>query len=365
MIIPDGSKAAVTAPATSPPSPPPTIATSATSQPSRRRPKHEFNMEKLRDECLVSTNPLLVDFVSSPLMLLFLEKQSLAARAFGRMNRSRLRKELLESAALESRLQRTFLNIGTRRASHRPEAAIIGSRWGSTGSAARDGFQRESVQGQPDDIVIWDLCCGQGLSSLWLVTNTFGNVTDQKVSIHMTDSNQNINVDWLTDFSNLTFHKLDIYSQELEDAIRDSLVSSPTSDFCSPEKTARLILVGLHTCGDLSRRVLELGQLCGAYVTLVSPCCCIRSVHVNKRRPGSFGYDTAQRARKFQTTTTTTAPVVTVYQLWCWMLWGYAQETAAKAAAASTHGHHRHYINLTPEPLMKTDKNMWLTVIRS
>jgi hypothetical protein len=192
----------------------------------------------------------------------------------------------------------------------------------------------------------------------------------------------------------LTFHCCDIYSKALEDKIKASsavatatttdkikasaVVTATTTDAAVAPSSQQssspfLILVGIHTCGDLSRRVLELGRLCGADATIVSPCCCVRNVAMNKRRLGSFGYNTPSKARNFN-------GMVSVYQLWCWMLWGYAHQLSSSLSSqsqqregeeepSSSHQREeprrRYRIDLTSEPLMKTDKNVWLTVIRN
>ncbi|CAB9513300.1 Inherit from COG: Methyltransferase [Seminavis robusta] len=320
----------------------------------RKRPTWEITMEKLLDECASSDNPFLNSFASSPLMERFLRDNALA-KAFGRMSRSRLRKELQESAALESKLARAL-------------PGLLATQTASGGTVSRSEPGMGTTQ--TEDLVIWDLCCGKGFSSLWLATNTFpqaSSITSEdatidtnhacpitndnpgKVSIHMVDTDGDINFDWINGFPNLTFHKLDIYSHDLEDAIRESTMDGQK----------KLIVVGIHTCGDLSRRVLQLGQLCEAYATLVSPCCCIRPLKLKKRKIGSFGYDTAMKARNFN-------GQVSVYQLWGWMLWGYARAMNQQQAEKSGEQQKRrtsHRIDLTAEPLMKTDKNIWLSVV--
>lgn len=72
----------------------------------------------------------------------------------------------------------------------------------------------------------------------------------------------------------------------------------------------------------------------------------MRPVAKSKQKPGSFGYSVPQQARRLK--------VVTPYELWCWMLWGYA-------VAPPSCGNRR--LDLTCDPCMKSDKNAWLTVV--
>lgn len=298
---------------------PPTTTTYA------RRPYWQVNVKLLAEECAASDNPYQQAFAASPLATIFQTNVPIQ-KAFGKSSRTRIRKELVESAALESRLKRVLLLIDND----------------------------DDSDDANEQIVIWDLCSSKGFSSLWLTCNTFAN--NNNVQVHMVDNSTKLNMSWLEDntsdddknalFGNhsrrLTFHRLDLYSKELEEKIKASVAVD----------TKKLILVGIHTCGDLSRRALELGQLCGAHATLVCPCCCVRPVKPIKRPLGSFGYDISNQARKFN-------GQVSVYQLWCWMLWGYAQSEQQRRGEERT----RQRIDLTCEPIMKTDKNVWLTVI--
>lgn len=167
-----------------------------------------------------------------------------------------------------------------------------------------------------------------------MAVNTFPNA-----KIHMVDSNPHIKMRYLPAFPNLTYHRMDVYSNEFQAAISYTCSSS----------FGDLILVGIHLCGDLSRRALELRSLCGADAIFLSPCCLMRQVAPRKHRPGSFGYDAPRKARQLK--------VVTPYELWCWLLWGYAS-----SASSLSKGEER--LDLSRDPLMKTDKNIWLTVIK-
>jgi hypothetical protein len=348
----------------------------STEQLHRRRPGYEFHMERLVQECAqqLPHHPFLQEFATSPLATLFQTNVPLA-QSFGRVNRSRIRKELMESAALSCRLKQVLQRFDND--IHDTTTTCTMTSPTTPTTPPTNAHRRR--------LVIWDLCCGKGFSSLWLAFNTFADDDDEvtttngadcsnsssycprtrKIQIHMTDINGDSDRSWLHDNPTLfgpkkeqddnddtgrllTFHCLDIYSKALEDEIRASVVTDDTPPL--------LILVGIHTCGDLSRRVLELGRICGAQATLINPCCCVENVRLVKRRTGSFGYDTPRKARHFH-------GIVSVYQLWCWMLWGYAQSQEQQQQGGDEPMRNR--IDLTCEPIMKTDKNIWLTVISS
>lgn len=253
------------------------------------------NLTTLVRECSESPNLYLRNFASSPLSTLFLTDERVIG-CFGRKSRSFLRKELMEAAALEARLQRVY-------------------------NPHNDNTQ----------LVIWDLCSGKGFSAAWLSMNTYPDAT-----IHLVDNDTKTNRNYIEAFPKLTYHNLDMYSFELEESIRGSCVDNAT-----------VLLVGIHLCGDLSRRALELRNTTGASTAVVSPCCAMRLVAPKKRHPGSFGYNVPQVARQLK--------VVTPYDLWCWMLWGYA--------CSSPNNNSRRRVDLTADPLMRTDKNKWLVVI--
>lgn len=265
-----------------------------------KEPNWKYNTRLLVQECAESPNPYLRDFASSSLADIFV-KDDRVASSFGRRNRTSLRKELLEAAALDSRLNRIF--------------------------------KSDDLSDRMDDnIVIWDLCSGKGFSAIWLSTNTYPNA-----KIHMVDLDNKAKRGFLAAFPNIEYHHLDLYSEELEHLILQSV---------NDKAGTRVILVGIHLCGDLSRRALELQSRCGAAATFLSPCCAMRSVKVKKRKPGSFGYNVPKMSRQLK--------VVSPYELWCWMLWGHAN-----VSPADTHRR----LDLTHDLGMKTDKNAWLTVV--
>lgn len=163
-----------------------------------KEPTWKISTRLLVKECAENPNPYLREFASSPLADIML-KDDRVASCFCRRNRSSIRKELVEAAALESRLKRVY-----------------------------------KVKMDDTKTVIWDLCAGKGYSAVWLSANTFPNA-----QIHMVDIDSKANRSFLVAFPNITYHNLDLYSSELEDLIVKSVQET---------KGDRVILAGIHLC---------------------------------------------------------------------------------------------------------------------
>ena len=70
------------------------------------------------------------------------------------------------------------------------------------------------------------------------------------------------------------------------------------------------VLLGMHLCGDLSRRAIEIfDNRADIGAALVAPCCLQRQIPLRLRPPGSWGYDTTELARK-------SVPRRVPYELW-------------------------------------------------
>ena len=292
------------------------------------------------EECSSETaHPYLRNFSTSPLADLFRQDERVYT-CFGRKNRSILAKELVEAAALEAQIKRIYYGGGDR----------------------LNNSNNNNI-----NVIIWDLCCGKGYSSVWLSKNTFPHA-----HIHLVDSDASINRDYLPAFPKLTFHHLDLNSTKLERAIINSKreQQQQQGEMGGEKKNTLVILVGIHLCGDLSRRALELHSKCGAHATFLSPCCAIKPTR--KKGHSSeiiFGWDAKEKARRLK--------VVSPYQMWCWMLWGYAAssycapcreepgETAGIVTSSSGGRDNRRRLDLHADTDMKTDKNIWITVVDS
>lgn len=290
-------------------------------------------IDLLLEECSSQTaHPCLLHFSTSPLADIFRQDERVYT-CFGRKNRSALSKELMEAAALEAQIKRIFF---------------------------RDRCHPNSSDSKHNNVVVWDLCCGKGYSSVWLSKNTFPNA-----KIHLVDSDATINREYLPAFPNLTFHPLDLNSKKLETAIIHSKRETGEEN-----NHTLLILVGIHLCGDLSRRALELHSKCGAHATFLSPCCAIKPTR-KKGHSKMFGWDAKEKARKLR--------VVSPYQMWCWMLWGYAascspcrdqecndeRTVTTSSSSSSSNRNNRRRLDLHADTDMKTDKNIWITVVDS
>ena len=73
-------------------------------------------------------------------------------------------------------------------------------------------------------------------------------------------------------------------------------------------------VVGVHLCGDLSRRAIELWDRCGVDGLVLSPCCLVRELAEVKRPHGTFGYGMARLAKRTGWDS---------YRLWCLFLWNH------------------------------------------
>ena len=95
---------------------------------------------------------------------------------------------------------------------------------------------------------------------------------------------------------------MDMYSSDL-----DALVARE----CAAPNT-RVVVVGIHLCGELSRRAIELfvGHKCD--VLVLAPCCLVRERKSGKRRFGTFGYGLSAAAKRLGACSS---------DLWCKLLY--------------------------------------------
>ena len=177
------------------------LAESVSPEVREKEPTWKISIRLLVKECAENPNPYLRGFASSPLAGIMV-KDDRVASCFCRRNRSSIRKELVEAAALESRVKRIYKGNET------PTDA--------------------------EKTVIWDLCAGKGYSAAWLSANTF-----PSAQIHMVDIDSKANRSFLAAFPNITYHNLDLYSSELEALIVKSVQGT---------RGSRVILVGIHLC---------------------------------------------------------------------------------------------------------------------
>ena len=96
----------------------------------------------------------------------------------------------------------------------------------------------------------------------------------------------------------------------------EDMYSGECYDLLAREAAAhkRSVIVGVHLCGDLARRAIEMWLSAGIRSIVLSPCCLVREVGERKRPCGTFGYGVAKKAKNLG---------VDAYKLWCLMLYHY------------------------------------------
>jgi hypothetical protein len=100
---------------------------------------------------------------------------------------------------------------------------------------------------------------------------------------------------------NVSFHLEDIFHDDAARTVRNAVDNAHLDGgYC--------LVVGVHLCGDLSRRAVQLWRGCGADALVLCPCCLPR-----RRRADAFGFHVVDLARKMR---------VDGYGLWCTMLYG-------------------------------------------
>ena len=142
-----------------------------------------------------------------------------------------------------------------------------------------------------------ELCSGRGCLSM-LLAHTYPDA-----NIHMCDSDGRMKIPHLSHPSmrNVSFHLEDIFHDDAARTVRNAVDSAHLDGgYC--------LVVGVHLCGDLSRRAVQLWRGCGADALVLCPCCLPR-----RRRADAFGFHVVDLARKMR---------VDGYGLWCTMLYG-------------------------------------------
>jgi hypothetical protein len=122
----------------------------------------------------------------------------------------------------------------------------------------------------------------------------------------MFDFNRKMNLKHLPSLApNVTFHRLNLYDDEVQSLVSDAVIEHGDRGSC---------IVGVHLCGDLSRRAIELWDRCGVDAMVLSPCCLVTELAEKKRPKGTFGYGMARLAKRTGWDS---------YRLWCLFLWNH------------------------------------------
>ena len=193
-----------------------------------------------------------------------------------------LRKEIAEASAAASRIPR----------------AVAKAR--GMPAAAADGTGADDPLGDGEGVVLFDLCSGKGFTSIFLAHKY------PKARILMFDFNRKMNLKHLPSLApNVTFHRLNLYDDEVQSLVADAVIEHGDRGSC---------IVGVHLCGDLSRRAIELWDRCGVDAMVLSPCCLVTELAEMKRPKGTFGYGMARLAKRTGWDS---------YRLWCLFLWNH------------------------------------------
>jgi len=156
-----------------------------------------------------------------------------------------------------------------------------------------------------EGLVFVDLCAGRGMLSI-VLANRF-----PKSKVLMVDADPKIKLPHLASLPTVTHHLLDILSDDMSELIHQAVKESKRAT----------IIVGIHLCGDLSRRTIDLFKTSNAHALILSPCCLPR-----RRRHDVFGFHVVDQARKMK---------LNSHQLWCHALYGLLPSTDVKRFAVN------------------------------
>ena len=262
------------------------------------------------------TNPHLAAFAATPLRRALLED----ARFDYWRRYSRCKKELIESWAALEQLRRCVRRL-----------------FPSSAAAADAGAHRTGA-----GLVFVELCSGRGCLSM-LLAHEFPDAT-----IHMCDADARMKLTHLTHPSmrNVTFHLEDVFTDEAKRTVVDAVAKAERDG-------GKCLVVGVHLCGDLARRAVELWRATGAHALVLCPCCLPR-----RRRADAFGFHVVDQARKMR---------VDSYALWCVMLYGLAAAPGdgdEKSAPGDGDGEGAVYCNLCVDEDVTSPQRSFITAVR-
>ena len=212
------------------------------------------------------TNPYLRAFASSAL------SETMRAdpnyKSWANINGKVLRKEIAEASAAAARVPAAIAKArdgdargdGGRPRGRKNAPAATPTPTALDATARGDGDDAGDPLGDGAGVVIFDLCSGKGFTSLLLAHRY------PKARVFMVDKCAKMNLKHLDSLAGrVSFSAADLYARDVEVLIRDALAEHGANGSC---------IVGVHLCGDLSRRAVELFIACGvdglgAFYTLV------------------------------------------------------------------------------------------------
>lgn len=163
----------------------------------------------------------------------------------------------------------------------------------ATMSKIKYQLRRNANELDESNLVFVDLCAGKGLLSIF-ITKQY-----PRSQVHMIDNNKKMVLTHLEATPKIQFHSLDIHSKDVSSFLKHVLQDG--------EKF--LVLVGIHLCGVLSHRAIELyRQGCGnakkGALLILCPCC----LPHRQKRSNVYGHDVRRLSKSLG---------VSPYLLWC------------------------------------------------
>ena len=261
------------------------------------RKGRKLSIDYLLEGESIQTNPYLAAFAASGLPEVLRSDPNFFSWA--NIKGKVLRKEVAEASAAAARVPAAIAK--TRRGRHDATAGDMGGgAEGHRGAVSDDAGPSSDGLGDGTGMVFFDLCSGKGFTSVLLAHRY------PKARVLMFDKNAKMNLAHLKSLDpRVTFHRMDLYSDEMEATIRDAVAAHGTNGSA---------IVGVHLCGDLSRRAIELWDACGVDGLVLSPCCLVREVRGHRQPKGRFGYGLPRLARKTGWD---------AYKLWCLFLFNH------------------------------------------
>lgn len=214
----------------------------------------------------VKTNPYLRAFAASGLPTVL--KSDPHFFSWANIKSKVLRKEVAEASAAAARVPAAIAKArgkgtGGGRGGSGKNAYACGAS-GSTGApttscgAASDAPLEVVVRddedfdglGDGEGVVFFDLCSGKGFTSILLAHRY------PKARVLMFDKNEKMNLRHLESqhlASRVTFHPADLYAEDTAALVRDAVTLHGANGSA---------IVGVHLCGDLARRAIELWDTC-------------------------------------------------------------------------------------------------------
>jgi hypothetical protein len=164
---------------------------------------------------------------------------------------------------------------------------------------ARGDGADDGGDGDGDGLVLVELCSGRGFVSL-VLADAF-----PKARIYMIDRDTTMDVSHVETYggARMSFHALDLHSTACEEFVRGVADDAET-------RGQTVVLVGVHLCGTLSHRAIELYERIERAVAIVVAPCCLPQ----RRRHDVFGFHCKDIARSI-------GNGVTPFQCWCTQLY--------------------------------------------